>query len=259
MKSQKIKNTKIALALIALASSLLVASLTGCSEASDAQGDKLPATQSESNESSATDPNQMQIEYYEKLIGELEAMLLNEKQENYIEISEYKQLISTLEAKIEAISKSEETAPPSQTPLRDPNLNDQLSIAPPNVNQPNNDRTPSQGDIIYQNEVITGYRGDSLTLAVPSSIDGVHLTSIGEGAFRGNKIEKITISDGIIEIDWFAFADCKSLAEIYIPSSVTSIGYGAFENCSSFLVIKCEKGSYAEAYARSWGILVISE
>ena len=32
--------------------------------------------------------------------------------------------------------------------------------------------------------------------------------------------------------DW-AFADCKSLVEVVIPDSVTSIGYWAFEGCRS--------------------------
>lgn len=259
MKNSKSQNAKIKLALIALTSTLLCGSLIGCSESLDTQSDKLTPPETESSEAPTADPDQVQIEYYEKLISELEAMLLDEKQENYIEIAEYKQAILALEAKIEALSKSQETSAPTQTPSRDPNLNDQLSIAPPTVNPPSDSADSSNGGITYKNEVITGYVGESLSLTIPSSIDGVNLTSIGEEAFRGSTTEKITISDGIVEIDWFAFADCKKLSEIYIPSSVTSIGYGAFENCSSFLVIKCEKGSYAEAYARSWGMLVITE
>jgi hypothetical protein len=45
-----------------------------------------------------------------------------------------------------------------------------------------------------------------------------------------------------------------ALSEITIPTSVTDIGYGAFDHCSHSLTIICEKDSYIEAYATSWGI-----
>ena len=259
MKNIKSKNAKRKLAALTIVTILLSASFVGCAETSDAQSGISEFPQVGNNETSVTDPDQVQIEYYEKLIADLEAMLLNEKQENYIEIAEYKQAIANLEAKIEVLSKSEETSSPTETPSRDPGLNDQLSTAPPIVNKPNDVEDSPEGGIIYKNNTITGYNGSSPSPNIPSSINGVRVTSIGEGAFRDCDIEKIALPDGITYIDWFAFADCQKLSEIYIPASVTSIGYGAFENCPSFLVVKCEKGSYAETYARSWGMLVITE
>ena len=50
-----------------------------------------------------------------------------------------------------------------------------------------------------------------------------------------------------------AFEDCTNLYTIKIPKSVTSIGSGAFYNCSN-LTILCYKDSYAETYAISEGI-----
>ena len=41
----------------------------------------------------------------------------------------------------------------------------------------------------------------------------------------------ISIKDGTIEIADDAFCNCEGLTDIYIPSSVQSIGYGAFDNC----------------------------
>ena len=44
-----------------------------------------------------------------------------------------------------------------------------------------------------------------------------------------------------------------------LPASVKAIGYGAFENCSSALKFTCPEGSYAAAYAESYGIPVIAK
>jgi hypothetical protein len=47
-----------------------------------------------------------------------------------------------------------------------------------------------------------------------------------------------------------AFAECKSLSEVYIPTSVTSIASNAFRN-SPNVTIKGSYGSYAEEYAKA--------
>ena len=101
---------------------------------------------------------------------------------------------------------------------------------------------------------------DSSVVIPEFSPTGERVTEIATMAFyRCETVTAVQIPASVTHIGKLAFADCKKLAEIYIPSSVTSIGYGAFDNCSAFLVVKCEEGSYAEAYARSWGMLVITE
>ena len=256
MKNFKPTSTKTKIAIAILSAALMIPALTGCNGTDAAQSSQSPPKESESA-SAITDPNQIQIEYYKQLISDLEAKLLKEKEENYVEISKYKQTVAELEAKIENLTqKSEDSSTPSVTPEKDPDLNDHLSITPPSINSSQDNK---QTRILYSGNTITGFEGNDTSLTLPYKIGGNVITSIGEGAFQNSDIEKVVIANGIEYIDWFAFAGCKSLCEIYVPSSVTTIGYGAFENCSSFLVIRCEKGSYAEAFAASWGILCITE
>ena len=64
------------------------------------------------------------------------------------------------------------------------------------------------------------------------------------------------LPDGVKEIGWFAFSGCHNLTSVTLPASVEAIAYGAFENCSKSLVFLCPEGSYAAAYARSYGFAV---
>ncbi|MGN0539011.1 MAG: leucine-rich repeat domain-containing protein [Candidatus Fimenecus sp.] len=59
---------------------------------------------------------------------------------------------------------------------------------------------------------ITKYKGSATNLAIPSTLDGYSVTTIGDRAFE----------------------DCTSLASITIPDSVTSIGLGAFDNTAYY-------------------------
>ena len=52
-----------------------------------------------------------------------------------------------------------------------------------------------------------------------------------------DKIQKITIEDGITSIGNYAFANCTGLTEITIPSGVTSIGNYAFNGCTGITSI----------------------
>ena len=59
------------------------------------------------------------------------------------------------------------------------------------------------------------------------------LKEIEEEAFAGMACEGIIVPDGCTSIGAKAFADCKSLIYIRIPSSVTDIAEDAFEGCGS--------------------------
>jgi hypothetical protein len=72
------------------------------------------------------------------------------------------------------------------------------------------------GDLEYEvnddNTVtITDCTSSAAEVEIPAKIDGLPVTTIGEGAFF----------------------DCKSLISVTLPDSVTSIGYNAFENCDN--------------------------
>lgn len=66
-------------------------------------------------------------------------------------------------------------------------------------------------------------------------------------------LKDISLPNSIINICGYAFADCINLESVIIPDSVTSIAVDAFENCNN-LIIRCNKGSYAEEFAAEKGI-----
>ena len=101
---------------------------------------------------------------------------------------------------------------------------------------------------------ITGYYGSDKKLIIPSHIDGHKIASIADSCDLPMDPTEIIISEGIERIGWFAFSNCTSLLKIYIPNSVTSIGHSAFGDFSDSITIYCESGSFAESYAKSYGI-----
>jgi hypothetical protein len=72
---------------------------------------------------------------------------------------------------------------------------------------------------------------------IPSTINGLSVTVVGEGAFYAFGIPIITIPNTVITIGSQAFRGCTSLASIAIPSSVTNISPDAFSDCTSMTMI----------------------
>ncbi len=134
--------------------------------------------------------------------------------------------------------------------------------------------TAWEGDYGYQVNIdtntikITKFDGGS-TAVIPSTIEGRSVTEIGSMAFAGDDVIRslanVTIPDSVTTIGSGAFASCE-LKSITIPSSVTSIGMHAFGfrcyedpdgptycwKVSDFAIFG-ESGSAAEAYARENG------
>lgn len=115
----------------------------------------------------------------------------------------------------------------------------------------------SQREYTYEtNEgkvTVTQYNGVAKNVSVPSVIDGKPVVAIGREAFRNTGVESVILPDSVERIGWFAFWGCRHLGKITISSGVKNIDYGAFEGCPS-LIIVCEKESFAEQYAKSYGI-----
>ena len=64
---------------------------------------------------------------------------------------------------------------------------------------------------------------------IPSEINGVTVTALGDWSFHSYNLTSVTIPDSVTTIGKYAFAINK-LTNITIPNSVTTIGYAAFNN-----------------------------
>lgn len=276
IKERKMKKTTKRNLTIILCAILLSSSLASCSRTStdDTPSDKPTIEQqtfddlSSGNESATQAPSgenvsdvqhdisqdryEEQIKYYMDLTESLKADLLKLKEETYIDECEYQLQIATLEQTIQ-------------------NLKDTISA----LNQEGNklptssDDTPTPDKIVAKSAFkytteggqvrITGYNGTDIDVEIPSNIDGLPVTSIGEEAFKNALIRSVVIPSSVRSIDWFAFSGCTCLESVTLPSSVLSVGYGAFDHCPKSMEVVCDKGSYAEAYALSWGMKVVAK
>ncbi len=174
---------------------------------------------------------------YEATISTLSDRLSAMQQSQELEKKENDKKLGELSAQLEELKKQDT---PTQTPQ-----------------EPTPDDNAAQGFkyIITEGVAsITGYEGDSTKIVIPATIGGYRVTSIADGAFENSKLTDVIISDGIERIGWFAFGNCAELKSITIPSSVTSIGYGALGTAESSLFIYCHADSFALSYAKSYGL-----
>ena len=84
---------------------------------------------------------------------------------------------------------------------------------------------------------VTGYTSSPKgELVIPSEIDGMPVTAIGEGAFEDcTDLTSVVVSKGITQISGSAFRGCRKLA-VSIPNTVTKIGASAFDYDTQFTV-----------------------
>ncbi len=86
--------------------------------------------------------------------------------------------------------------------------------------------------------------------------DGV--TTVREGQVPHFEVGSVKIPNSVTKIGHHAFYCCVDLKSIEIPSSVEHISPFVFEGCKDLTII-CEKGSYAEHYAKREGIPVSTD
>ena len=168
-------------------------------------------------------------EYYEQIIGELQAEVLELRSQLYIQQKQYEAALEELEERLEAATR------------------------------PAEDAVAKASDFAYRLEggkaVITAYTGEEVYLRIPDTLDGYPVCAVGDRAFENRtNLRTVTLPDSVVSVGWFAFSGCVSLEKISVPASVSAIGYGAFQNCGSALTVLCVSGSYAEQYAQSYGI-----
>ena len=185
--------------------------------------------------------------YYEAIIDELKQELSLQKQENYVTQKEYESRIAELESQLE---RTEADPPDTDIPVSAPAESDLPESTSPH---------PSEMAFHYvikdEKAVILAYTGHASAVVIPEKIFGYPVGRIEDDAFRGSAVTSITVPDTVIEIGWFAFADCPNLTSVTLPSSVTSIGYGAFDGCHD-LTVYCPANSYAATYAISFALRI---
>lgn len=121
--------------------------------------------------------------------------------------------------------------------------------------------TPSEyfkWKVINANEIaITGYTGNSAMMRIPEMINGMTVTTIGQGAFDKNSvIQVVVMPDCITTIGSGAFQNCSNLTYTNIPASWTTVtkweytyGY-IWRGCSKLLSITVPEGmTVLPAYA----------
>ncbi len=170
---------------------------------------------------------------YLNTIAELERKLAEERATFAQSETTLKQTIAELEQKLATLSATQ---------------------APP---QNSEDSVKFRYRVENGNAVITGYEGNAALLTIPDKLDGYPVVSIGERAFEGANVAAVVLPDGLQDIGWFAFYNCHKLLNVTIPASTSAIGYAVFDGCGA-LTLYCPKDSYAERYARSYGLTYVT-
>ncbi len=88
-------------------------------------------------------------------------------------------------------------------------------------------------------------------LVIPQRIDGYPVTVIGEYLCQGlTMLKKVTLPEGLLEINAYAFESCVALEEINFPSTLTTIRDSAFFSCNGLKEIVLPKSvTILEDYA----------
>lgn len=170
---------------------------------------------------------------YLNTIAELERKLAEERATFAQSETALKQTIAELEQKLATLSATQ---------------------APP---QDSEDSVKFRYRVENGNAVITGYEGNAALLTIPDKLDGYPVVSIGERAFENANVTAVVLPDGLQDIGWFAFYNCHKLLNVTIPASTIAIGYAVFDGCGA-LTLYCPKDSYAERYARSYGLTYVT-
>ena len=212
---------------ITIACLLICLLLSGCKNGNREEETQAPSTPTDTSnplDKIALDAAEARAEYYQTLVIELQKEILSLKDAHASARVEYESRIEELEIALGV----PEAAPASDFQY-----------------------TTRDGKI-----TITAYVGKEKVVSVPDEIGGCPVTQIFDTAFENNlTLEKVILPKSLEGIGWFSFRGCIALSEIEIPTSVSKIEYGAFENCNAKLTFVCQQGSYAEEYAQSYGYL----
>ena len=90
---------------------------------------------------------------------------------------------------------------------------------------------------------ITSYTGPGGAVSIPSTINGLPVTYIGDNAFAAdNSLTSVTIPNSVTSIGSEAFNSCNSLTSVTIGNSVTNIGNNAFSSSIGLASVTIAEG-----------------
>ena len=107
------------------------------------------------------------------------------------------------------------------------------------------------GDFVYATtakDTLLLYTGAGANVSIPSSVE-----VIADEAFRNSGITAIALSNSVMTIGDYAFADCHNLTSITIPNSVTSMGEGVFYSCINLTSVSLPNGITEIPPQAFWG------
>jgi hypothetical protein len=85
---------------------------------------------------------------------------------------------------------------------------------------------------------ITGCTGSPFEVSIPSIINNLPVTSIGDSSFQSQQnLRSVQIPNTVTKIGSNAFYNCRGLTNITIPSTVVMTGDFAFNDCQNLLAI----------------------
>jgi len=80
----------------------------------------------------------------------------------------------------------------------------------------------------YDGIRITGYSGSVRAVTIPASIEGLPVTEIANNAFANRNITSVVVPSSITTIGDGAFSNCQQLTSITLHDNIRSIGVNAF-------------------------------
>ena len=90
----------------------------------------------------------------------------------------------------------------------------------------------------------SAFKGTKLqAITLPTS-----LLKIGANAFEGNLMTTLEVPEGVVSIGAGAFSNCANLKEVTLPSSLSTMGKGIFENDKEFSLVYLVRNSTADEY-----------
>lgn len=90
---------------------------------------------------------------------------------------------------------------------------------------------------------LVGYNGRDSVIEIPSEIDGVPVTSLGEGLFEeNNRLREVTIPDSVTDIGPSSFENCTELTVVRLSANIERIQSKAFSGCRSLRMIQFTNG-----------------